>query len=225
MRAMTLALLGCLLLAAEPAPPPTAYTYRTPDGIVHYVGSEDDVPEAYRKVAKRIELTGVPHMGELDKGTATGLKDEPAQHEQQDSSTRVYEILTAILLLLLPVLLLVWLRAPRQRVPILALAIVDLGLGIYFGLQIRPGRAWAPAGNDSIRVVGHTPKSRDRVKANQVAHLGQPQPGVKAPAPGPVPAPPVSTAPPPLDPSAPGTPVRKVIKPSGAEAEPEDPEE
>ncbi|HUB09786.1 MAG TPA: hypothetical protein VMB50_22480 [Myxococcales bacterium] len=236
---MTLAWLATLVLAAAPGvgPPATAYSYRTPDGIVHYVGSEDDVPETYRQAARRIDLTGVPPGGDLAEGrrAATGpvakaATEAPpvAAHDRDHGlSPRVDEILLACLLCLLPVLLFIWLRSPRKRLAVLALAMVDLGLGIYVGFPLRPGHSPGPVSGSPVRGNGQATRVRERLKTNQTVHRRQPQPilGQSTPAPGPAPAPQVPTAAPPEDPSAPGTPVRRVIKPSGAETESEDPEE
>jgi hypothetical protein len=221
---MTLALLCGLVLAATPAPsgPPTAYSYQTPDGVVHYVGSEDDVPEAYRTSAKRIELTGIPKDSDFNKGwvAATGPDGQPPAGPTPPSDQEAdHRFLLALLFCLLPALLIGWLRWRRFGVAILAIAIADLGLCGYFGVQLWSGRARVPVGADPGSAAGPTPKARERK-----VHKSQPppSPGVKAAAPSPVPAPPAQ---PTYDPSAPGTPVRKVIKPSGAEKEPEDPEE
>jgi hypothetical protein len=162
---MTLALLGFLAFAAGQAPTPSAFTYRTPDGVDHYVGSQDDIPEAYRGASRKIALTGVPLNSDLAKGwkhdtaaepphTVPGKSSDitltmrPPPKKEEDTELigpKEYAALAALLLCLFPALLIGWLRAPRQRIPILALAIADLvlglGVGLYATRELRPENA------------------------------------------------------------------------------------
>ena len=152
---MTLVLVGFLAFAVGQAPAQSAYTYRTPDGVDHYVGAEEDIPEAYRTSSRKIELTGLPLNTDLAKGwkhdtaaeapravpgksgdiTLTSRPPPPKKEEDTDLiSPQDYAVVAAILLCLFPALLIGWLRAPRQRIPILALAIADLVLGLGVGL-------------------------------------------------------------------------------------------
>jgi hypothetical protein len=212
---MTLALLGVLALAATPARTPTAFTYRTPDGIDHYVGSEDDVPEAYRKVDRRIELSGVPLNSDLAKGWHGSAQPEP--HAPKGKSTdielrppppgkdadsdlpspTIYAIVGAILLCVFPMLLIGWLRAPRRRVPTLALAIADLALGLGISLyatrQMKPTNASDLVDLNPLHAIDNARKARDQANAAQTAQeketqemLGEkasPKVGPAAPAP------------------------------------------
>ena len=188
---MTLALLGLLALATTPNPTPlqAAYTYRTPDGVDHYVGSADDIPAAYRAAARRIELTGVPLNDEMAKGwnhdtthdspapvlgkstDITLLPPPPPKKEPENGmpGPTTYAVVAAILLCLFPALLLGWLRAPRKRVPILALAIADLALGLgvalYSARQMRPDNASDLVDLNPLHAWDNARKVRDLVKA------------------------------------------------------------
>ncbi len=201
---MTLALLGFLAFAAAsestPAPTQSAYIYRTPDGIDHYVGSEDDIPEAYRKVSRRIELTGVPLNTDIAKGWNHEITHEPpppAIGKPTDITARAppprskkepesdlpgpttYALFAAILLCLFPALLIGWLRAPRKRVPVLALAIADLALGLGVGLyathELRPANANDLIDLNPLHAWDNARKMRDQVNATEAAREKQVQ--------------------------------------------------
>jgi hypothetical protein len=195
---MTLALFGFLALTTTPAPAQTAYSYRAADGIDHYVGSEDDIPEAYRKVARRIELSGVPLNSDLAKSWHGNAVPPPAEAAGKPSDIELrappppkaetdgdgpnpttYAVIAAILLCLFPALLLGWLRAPRQRVPMLALALADLALGLGIGLyaarQLRPTNASDLVDLNPLHALDNARSMRDRVNAKEAAQEKQTQ--------------------------------------------------
>jgi hypothetical protein len=223
---MTLALLGFLAFTAGQAPTQTAYTYRTPDGVDHYVGSEDDIPEAYRKASRKIELTGVPLNNDLAKGwkhdtaaeppravpgkpTDITLTLHPTPKKEEDSDLagpKTYAVVAAILLCLFPALLIGWLRAPRQRIPILALAIGDLvlglGIGLYATRELRPENATDVDLNplhalDNARKLHEQVDAAEAVRQKRMEQLDANKPPAKPSptAPGPTPPkPPANSA-------------------------------
>lgn len=144
-----LALAACasLSLAAGQA----AYSFRDAAGVEHYVGSEDDIPPAFRQSARRIDL-GSPSEPATPGGWQTfpapaPSKPTPAPVLPQPlrsplASPTGYALASGLLLCLFPAFLLAWLRAPRQRRVYLAAAtaslVAGLSLGLYATRKLRP---------------------------------------------------------------------------------------
>jgi hypothetical protein len=194
---MSPALLGAVVLLVTSA---AAYTYRTPDGIDHYVGNEQDIPPAYRRASHKIVLTGVPlnsdlaknwHQGEGlpagAKGKATDITLDapraPAPKEQPNaaggmSGPTAVAIVAAILLLLFPMLLLSWIRAPERR-RTLVFAIVDLAIGLGLGFYATVNRRQLDPGEiadlNPVHAIENAQKARDQVKATEAAQEKQTQ--------------------------------------------------
>lgn len=177
-----------------------AYTYRTPDGIDHYVGNEQDIPPAYRRASRKIVLTGVPlnsdlaknwHQGEglprvgkgkptditLDAPPATAAKEQPATVGGMPGPT-VLAVVAALLLLAFPALLVSWIRAPERRRR-LAFAILDLAVGMGLGFyatmnrrQLEPGEI---ADLNPVHALDNAQKAHDQVKATEAAQEQQTQ--------------------------------------------------
>jgi hypothetical protein len=94
-------------------------------------------------------------------------------------------------------LLIGWLRAPRRRVPTLALAIADLALGLGISLyatrQMKPTNASDLVDLNPLHAIDNARKARDQANAAQTAQeketqemLGEkasPKVGPAAPAP------------------------------------------
>jgi hypothetical protein len=143
-----LALGASLALSAGPA----AYSFKDAQGIEHYVGSEDDIPPAYRPQARRIDLSGQPAEAPRPGGWHTFPAPAPVRKQPPNRppvpprealrNPTIFALAGGLLLCLFPGFLLAWLRAPHRRRIYLAAAtaslVAGLSLGLYATRQLRP---------------------------------------------------------------------------------------
>ena len=145
-----LALVGLVALPASSV----VFSYRTRDGVEHFVSEREQIPGPYKAIARRVDLSGVS----LNPSLANGLRPLPvvkggtsdperkakealraiAAARSKDAAPLPLALLATVLLCLSPALLLGWLREPARRLR-LWLALVDLAFGLALGLlALRP---------------------------------------------------------------------------------------
>ena len=79
-----------LLLLALVAVPvaPGVVSYRTPDGVEHFVGSLADVPPAYRRVSRSVDLSGAPLNFQLERDLEDQSRREGRTLEKAGAAQR-----------------------------------------------------------------------------------------------------------------------------------------
>ncbi len=128
---MVVFLLAASLLSAGPS----LWSYRTPDGIEHYVESEVDVPAPFRRAARPVDLSGVSLNRNLEKGFENAAHEaaRAAQMRADAEDAKRLPAGTWAMLRLLP-----------GRVPLAAGGIAFALVALLLGRLLRrsPSRAW-----------------------------------------------------------------------------------